>query len=137
MAFIFEVDSTGQKTKRVVYNWEDALGWIGGLLQILTLAQTILLKPFIKDAIVYKVAMLTKSGADIQIDDLSFFLKNTMQNMIFFKCCKKLDCIFNSEFNKRQKVFNYHKIKIGEYMKKLTREQYDYDEPLDVVLQKN
>ena len=102
MAFIFEVDSTGRRTKRVVYNWEDALGWIGGLLQILTLAQTILLKPFIGHSsrtqlpqnpfeiffgsIVYKVATLTKSGADIGIDDLGFFLKNTMQNIMYFKC---------------------------------------------------
>ena len=80
MSFIFEVDSTGKKTKRVVYNWEDALGWIGGLLQIVTIAQTIILKPFIKDAIVYQVAKLTKSGKEVRIDHLNFYFKKTLKN---------------------------------------------------------
>ena len=95
------MDSTGKKTKRVIYNWEDALGWIGGLLQIITIAQTIILKPFIKDAIVYQVAKLTKSGKEVRIDHLNFYLKKTLKNMMCFKCCKKLDCIFNEEFKLR------------------------------------
>ena len=95
MMFIWEVDSTGKKTKRVVYNWEHGLGWIGGLFQILTLAQSILLKPFKKDAIVYKVAKLTKSGKEIGIDDLNFFLKKTLQNLMCFKSCRELNCIFD------------------------------------------
>lgn len=39
ISFIFEVDAIGHKTQRVIYNWEDALGWIGGLLQIIMIIQ--------------------------------------------------------------------------------------------------
>ena len=33
----FEVDGIGNKYSRVVWNMEEALGWIGGLLQIIIL----------------------------------------------------------------------------------------------------
>ena len=33
----FEVDAMGNKYSRVVWNMEEALGWIGGLLQIIIL----------------------------------------------------------------------------------------------------
>ena len=98
----FEVDTIGHKTTRVVYNMEDALGWIGGLLQIIMIAQSILLGPFIKDALVYQIAKYTTSGRDVDIESLNFYLKKTLRNIMCFKCCKKLDFIFNEKFMERQ-----------------------------------
>lgn len=49
----FEVDAVGNKYSRVVWNVEEALGWIGGLLQIIILIQNAAVKPFIKDSLVY------------------------------------------------------------------------------------
>ena len=102
MVIYFEVDTIGHKTSRVIYNWEDALGWIGGLLQIVTIAQTIFLGPFIKDALVYQIAKYTTSGREVNIESLNFYLKKTLRNIMCFKCCKKLDCIFNEKFMERQ-----------------------------------
>ena len=96
MAFLFEVDTIGYKTERVVYNWEDALGWIGGLLQILTILQLVLLKPFIEDALVYQIAKFTKSGKEVGIESTNFYIKKTLRNIMCFKCCKKLNCIFDA-----------------------------------------
>ena len=49
----FEVDQMGNKYTRAIWNIEAALGWIGGLLQIIILIQRAATKPFIKDALVY------------------------------------------------------------------------------------
>ena len=102
MGWYFEVDTISYKTLRVIYNWEDALGWIGGLLQIVTIVQTLLLGPFIKDALVYQIAKLTKSGKEVGIESLNFYIKKTLRNVMCFKCCKQLDCIFNEKFKERE-----------------------------------
>ena len=38
----FEVDGIANKYSRVLWNLEEALGWIGGLLQVIIFAQTAL-----------------------------------------------------------------------------------------------
>lgn len=95
MDFYFEVDTIGHKTSRVVYNLEDALGWIGGLLGILHTVQFLLLKPIIKDALVYHIAKSTKSGKEVGIKSTKFYLKKILRNLMCLKCCKKFDFIFN------------------------------------------
>ena len=56
LLFKFEVDAMGNKYSRVVWNMEEALGWIGGLLQIIILIQAAAIQPFIKDSLVYEIA---------------------------------------------------------------------------------
>ena len=65
------------------------------------IAQTILLAPFIKDALVYQIAKLTVSGKEVGIESLNFYIKKTVRNMMCFKCCKNVDCIFNEKFRER------------------------------------
>lgn len=109
LEIIFEVDSIANKTHRSVYNLQAALGWIGGLLTLIKLIQGYLVKPFITDAIVYKVAQLSISGKEVGIDATNFYLKKTLRNIMCLKCCKKIDIIFDDEFRKREIVFEYHK----------------------------
>ena len=101
MEFIFEVDTLANKTQRVIYNWEGALGWIGGLLGILSIFQEVLIKPFTKNAIVFQISKLTKSGQEVGIDNLDFYFKKTLKNLMCFKCCKKINFIFNEKFKSR------------------------------------
>ena len=51
-----------------------------------------------------------------------------------FKCCKKIDCIFNEELKLRQIVFKYHKNKIEEALQQFTTGKYDNEEDLDDVI---
>ena len=76
--FTFEVESVANKTQRVVWNFQNALGWIGGLLSVMLTVQMAIMSPFVADAKVYQVANLTISGKTAGTDTQNFYLKQTL-----------------------------------------------------------
>ena len=80
--FILEVDEIGNKYDRKVYNFEELLGMIGGILSISLALLGIIFKPFFQDNLAYNFASLTRSGKNVNINSLSFFLKKGIENML-------------------------------------------------------
>ena len=84
---VFEKANSGMKYYRSVYTFEEAIGWLGGILTILySILQTIFI-PFTKDQLTYKVASKTKIGNLLQFDSMRFKCLKSMNNICSCFCC--------------------------------------------------
>lgn len=72
---IFEVDSIGSSDTRTVWNLEEGLGKIGGFMGLISSFLLIILHPFIKNNLVFKLALMQEKGAQLGIDSFTFYWK--------------------------------------------------------------
>ena len=64
----FQVGELSNKVSRKVYNVEEALGQIGGILALVEVLVLMILGPFVSDLLVQKIAEKTKAGMSLGID---------------------------------------------------------------------
>jgi len=82
---VFLRANSGMEYYRTVYTFEEAFGWLGGILGILySFLQTIFI-PFTKDQLTYKVASKTRMGKLLAFDSFRFRCLKSLNNIC--SCC--------------------------------------------------
>ena len=91
---IIDVNNKGILYEREVWNFEDALGWIGGLIGLIYALVNSLFQPFLKNSLVFKVQDNSKVAEAYGL------------NTYKFRCCKILyslpctvRCCFTKHFH--------------------------------------
>ena len=77
----FEVEGVANKVSRKVWNLEDALGMVGGLMSLITVVSQIFMNPFVANNIIIHIAGDTAKGNTLNIDSVQFFLRKILYDL--------------------------------------------------------
>ena len=86
---LFEVEGVANLTARKIWNLEDALGWAGGIMGIVTLIVQCFVSPFIANNMAIAVSAATVQGQKLQISSNSFYLRNVFESIFSCGCTKR------------------------------------------------
>ena len=79
------MDTQAVKYARNVWNYDEALGWLGGIYSIIFAIVEYLLTPFTKDELVFRIVQITNKGKLAKLDSLKFKAMKSISN-IFCNC---------------------------------------------------
>ena len=91
---IIDVANRGTLYEREVWNFEQALGWIGGLIGLIYVSISFAIKPCVSHAMVFKVSDNSKVAEAFGLNSYEFRFSHILYELPFTsRCC------FSKHFN--------------------------------------
>ena len=108
----FEVSDIADSVERSVWNLESAIGTLGGLYAIIELLVRFILNPFIHNEMTQQLVSDTVVGKSVKLQSRKFKIKRILDNIL---CCPSLKrkWIYNLEYEKQIRIFNYYTFQIN------------------------